>query len=76
MEISLIVKSVILIVLKLVILNFTAETAVKFEHFISDVERKHTVKHLIQTYYLKIHPATKTVAEYLKLKLNCDSLVW
>ena len=31
---------------KLVILNFTAETAVKFEHFISDVERKHTVKHL------------------------------
>ena len=60
MEISLIVKSVILIVLKLVILNFTAETAVKFEHFISDVERKHTVKHLIQTYYLKleIHPAT------------------
>ena len=61
MEISLIVKSVILIVLKLVILNFTAETAVKFEHFISDVERKHTVKHLIQTYYLKleIHPATK-----------------
>ena len=61
MEISLIVKSVILIVLKLVILNFTAETAVKFEHFISDVERKHTVKHLKQTYYLKleIHPATK-----------------
>ena len=60
MEISLIVKSVILIVLKLVILNFTAETAVKFEHFISDVERKHTVKHLIQTYYLKIHPATNS----------------
>ena len=47
---------------KLVILNFTAETAVKFEHFISDVERKHTVKHLIQTYYLKleIHPATNS----------------
>ena len=62
MEISLIVKSVILIVLKLVILNFTAETAVKFEHFISDVERKHTVKHLKQTYYLKleIHPATNS----------------
>ena len=60
MEISLIVKSVILFVLKLVILNFTAETAVKFEHFISDVERKHTVKHLIQTYYLKIHPATNS----------------
>ena len=48
---------------KLVILNFTTETAVKYEHFISDVERKHTLKHIIYLKH-KIHP--KTVAsEYL-----------
>ena len=49
---------------KLVILNFTTETAVKYEHFISDVERKHNLKHLKHIYLKhKIHP--KTVAEYL-----------
>ena len=31
---------------KLVILNFTTKTAVKYEHSISDVERKLTLKHL------------------------------
>ena len=31
---------------KLVILNFTTKTAVKYEHSISDVERKLTQKHL------------------------------
>ena len=63
---------------KLVILNFTAETAVKFEHFISDVERKHTVKHLTNKHIisnLKSIRQLKTVAaEYLNAKSNCDSL--
>ena len=59
---------------KLVILNFTTKTAVNYEHFISDVERKLTPTHL-KHINLKpeVHPETE--AAYLKAESNCDKSV-
>ena len=56
------------------ILNFTAETVVKYEHFISDVKRKLTHTHLKHiNLKLEIHPETE--AAYLKAESNCDKFV-